>query len=61
MEINGIKLIEIQGDNIVVARYPGMPEELKKEILAFFDENTDINIKELDRFLNFEEDNEFCS
>jgi len=61
MEINGIKLIEIQGDNIVVARYMGMPEELKKEILAFFDENTDINIKELDRFLNFEEDNEFCS
>jgi hypothetical protein len=45
----------------LVARYPDMTEETKEYLLKVYKEISNGDVNKLKRFINFEEDHEFCS
>jgi len=59
----GRPILVISDDGkMAVARYPDMETEYKKYAVECFKTLTDGDWRKLERFLNFEEDdNEFCS
>ena len=55
-------LVISDAGKVAVARYPDLKPEYKKYAVKFFRETTSGDWKKLERFLDFEEDdNEFCS
>ena len=59
---DGKALLKIQGDRVLVARYPKMSQQTKQKVIEFYTELTGEYSERIKDFLDYKnEEFEFCS